>query len=330
MRRPALNADPLSYSKTLQSLRAGEASALTTGLGSVSLVGFDIHRLPSGSFVPQHISEHRPARILNGFRHPSFGELGGIHIANDDQAIRVSQALAGDVEMMAPSVSDLGMDRLDAMLISGALSLANGVFISAIVLQSWDFDSVAACGERLEAEINSDLSAASLQTVCDLTLKADIPSATRVLNEATSLELAINVPVLPKSETALEVDYSITVNANCARDERYPSKSASGPEAGAEAWTAAMSVARCGKLATGSLNGVAMNPKIGGNANAQIYQVESTRPPCRGSKQSAFLGFALRGDAEVPDLVTGDCVASQVLGRHFVFDPKFVGDEAHG
>src|SRR5215213_4636089 len=92
MQRTAVRTGPASYSKICDTSRPRQrkASARRTDLGTVSFVSFDIHRLPSGSFVPQHVPERRPTSVQDGLSHLGFRKLGRAHVADNDQTIFTS------------------------------------------------------------------------------------------------------------------------------------------------------------------------------------------------------------------------------------------------
>jgi hypothetical protein len=331
MDRAAVAAFPAPHSKRAHTFRTagGNGPAARARLGSVSLVSLDIHRLPSGSLVPQHVPERGPARIQNGFRHSGFSEPSRVHIADDDQRVFPRHLRAGDVEMMFPRVGDLRRYRACALLVSGALCLAEGAFVLAIVTERRDCLPVAARRQGLQPKIDTDLAIPGRKIVGDLTLKGDIPSSASVLNEGAGLESAFDLSRLPEIEPALEVDGGVTVDLHCARDERYPAERTLCPEAGAKARASAVKVSRCGKLAADGLNGIGMQSEIGGASGAEFDQVEGGRPADAHATLAPPLGLALRGNTEVPDLIAGDGVASEVLASDGILDAVSKCENAH-
>lgn len=330
MRRSTLNTGPLSYSKTLQPLRAGEASALTTGLGSVSLVSLDIYRLPSGSLVPQHVPESGPASVENGFRHSRFRKLRRTHIADDDQIVCIRQSPASDMKVMPAHIGDLCRNGAGAFLVSGTLRLTERAFVLPVVAQGRNFGAVAACRERFEAKVDSDFAVADRQGVRDLALKSHVPATSRILNEATGLEDAFDVTGLPEAKAPFEVDHAIAVNTDSTGDERYPSERALSSEAGAKAWACAVQIARCGKLATDGANSIAMQAKLCAASCAEIDQIEGGRPARRAASVAALFGLSLRSHAEIPDLITGNGMASEMLAGDGILDAEFECENTHG
>lgn len=319
----------MPHSETFQPFRAAEASALGTGLRGPSFVGFDIHRLPSGSLVPQHVPERGPARVQNGLRHSGFRKLRRVHISDDDQSIGVRQPFAGDVKVMFSRIGDLRLNGAGDLLPTGALGFPECAFVLPVVPQRRDFGSVAASGERFEPEVYTDLAIANRKIVGNLALEADIPASARVLNERAGTEDAFDAAMLPETETALEVDCGVPVDLNGARDKGYPAECALGPEAGTKARASAVKVARCGKLAADGLHGIAMQAEFGGASGAELDKVKGRRPSDIHAAFAPPFGFALRGDAEIPDLIACDSMASEMLAGDGILDSEFERENAH-
>lgn len=106
VRRSAVRASPASYSKRTHTFRAAGRYAPTSRarLGTPSLRHIDICGLPSGSFIPQHMPEHRPAGVGDGFGHLRSLKLGGAHIADNDQTILPSDPRGLLVKVVAARV----------------------------------------------------------------------------------------------------------------------------------------------------------------------------------------------------------------------------------
>lgn len=286
----------MSHCETFQPLGAADASAIRTGLRSISLVNLNTHGLPSGRFIPQHVPESRPPCVEHGLRHPCLSETRGIHIADSDQFIFPRQSCASDVEMMFPRIRDLGLNS---------------------------------AGECFEAEIDTDLTTPGWDIVFNFALEGDIPATSCVLDERASLEYSLHFSVVPEAKPSLEVDGCIAVYPNSARDERYPSKGTFGAKASAESRAATVSVARCGKLAADSLNCVGMQPKISGASGAELYQIKCGWPTDSATGFSALFSLTLGRDTKVPYLIASDSVASEMLAADGILDAKFEGENTH-
>lgn len=329
MRRTTLRTIPHSYSETFQASRPADCIAVRTGLGTKSFVSFDIHRLPSGSLVPQHRPERGPASIQNGFRHSGFCKPRRVHIADDDQTILVSQSLAGDVEEVLSPVGDLGVDRTGTFLISGALGAGETFLLCTIEAGSFYPGPVAHGGECLEAKVNTNLAIAAREVVFNLALEGDVPAATSVLNECTGLERTVDSTRLPEAESSLEVYNGVIINAHGTGDEWHPTQRPLGTKAGTKARATAMRITRCGKLAADGLNGIGVQAEFGCATGTELDQIEGGRPSDGQSHLAATLGLSLRGNAEVPDLIASDCVPVEMLPDDGILDTEFVCDDAH-
>ncbi len=329
MMNSALATFPLSYSKTLQPFRAGEASALATGLGSVSLVNLKEYGLPSGKFVPQHSPERAPSRVHDGFCHPGLCESGGVHIADNDQTVLVGQPGAGDVEMVSPCVGDLGVDSADPTLIPCPLGLGELSLVLAVMPQRGHFMPVAACGQSLEAKVNADLTVPACEIVLDLALESDISAPASVLDEGSGSDLALDLPRLPKAIAALEVGDGILVHLDRPVDERNPPKRSFGAETGPEARAFTVEIAGPDELPAGCADSVRVQAKVEGDSCAEPPQIKVRGPSNMAPHLPSPFGLTLGGGAVVPDLIAGDGVARKMLAGRSVLDPEFVGDNAH-
>ena len=329
MRSPAARTNPRSYSKscdTYRPLRRQEA-ARRTGLGTISFTDIDIHGLPSGSFVPQHMSEGRPARIQDGLSHRGLCEFGRAYVTDDDKAVPTGNPSGLFVEMVATSVGDLGVDRADAALVSGALGDPEHGLVLAIMPKSGDLFAIAQRGKLLQAQVNADHPGTGREVVCDLAMEGHIPAPAGILHEGTALERACDLAGFPEAESALEVDDPVAINTDAPGNERHPPERPLPSETGAEARTFSVLVARANELAANLIGRVGMYAEIGGAAGNQIPQVNRGRPAAIAARNSARLGLSLCGDTEVPHLIAGYRVALQSLSARGILDAEFVGDD---
>lgn len=330
MMRTTLRTFPAPHSETCDTFRAAEASALRTGSGSVSLVNLDIHGLPSGKFIPQHMPEHRPAGVGNGFSHPCLFELGGVHIADSDQTVFIRQFGTGDVKMMTASVSYLCMDSLSALFVAGPLSHGELSLILPVVAKSGDFLPVAACSERLEAEVDTDLAIACDHIVFDIALERDVPPATSVLDECSRFECSIYLARLPEAESALEIDDGVVINLECAGDKWNPSKRALGPKASSKAWASVVNIARGDELPANGLHSVGMQAEFISGSSSELDQIKSRRPAGCHTSFPAIFGLPLGSDAKIPNLITGDGKPVEAPASHGILDAEFSREDHTG
>ncbi len=85
-----------------------------------------------------------PAGIQNGLRHFGLDQLGAAHIAHEDDAIAFRQVRREFVYRILAPVADLGVYRLDAMGLVGALRLTQRIFQTAVEASRFQLCAVAA------------------------------------------------------------------------------------------------------------------------------------------------------------------------------------------
>ncbi len=314
MGRPAVAAFPAPYSKRTHTFRtaSGDRTAARARLGTVSLVSLDIHRLPSGSLVTQHMAERGPTGIEDGFRHPRLCQLRRVHIANDDQRVVASDPGGLLMKVMSPCIGDLCVNGSHPLLVSSALCDGELGFIGAVMLEGWNFSAIRQSGEVFQAEVNTDASVPGREIVRNLALEHDIPAAARILHEVPEAVLAYHIPAFPKTERTLEIDCGVVGNLRCPRDEGHPSQRLLTAKAGAKFRAPPMAVAAVGELPTDLTHTIGMYPKTGRNARRELDEINRGRPLCSAAAPSAPLSFPLNCDAEIPHLVTGARMSAQV------------------
>lgn len=327
----AVAAFPASYSKRAHTFRAagGNSPAARARLGTVPLAGFDIHRLPPGSLVSQHMAERRPARVKHGLGKSCLGDGGGVHIANDDQRVLTGDPRGLLVKMVTTGVRDLRVDCPDPLLVSRALRDRQPDFVLSEVLERGHHFSIGERGEVFEAKVYTDHSLGCVQVICDLALKGHVPSAPCVLDKVPSAKPSLDLAALPEAIPALEVNRSVAVNLGGARNERHPTECALAAEAGAEPWAFALFVSAFSKLSADLGNCVGVDSKLCRHALRQTVQVECGWPTYALVSAPATLSFALSSTTEVPDLVTSKGVTGQMFSGRRVFDSELECDDRH-
>ncbi len=328
--RSAAGTFPLSYSETLQSSRTADASALRTGLGSPSFVGFDVYRLPSGSLVSQHRPERTPPGVVDGLCHLRPAESGCVHIADDDQSVFSGNPRRLLMKIVTAGVGDLSSDRSRPLSAAGSLRPGKRRLALSVVTQRRDFLSGAQRRERGKAKVDADLVVACRKVISDFALEADVPASTGILHEAPGPELALGLAVPPEAVAPLQVDRSVAVNPDGAGDERRPSECALGAEARTKARAFPVLVARLGELSAYRAHCIGVQPEVGGSASAEFDQVECSWPPAVQAGAASALGFPLGGAAKVPDLIGRNSKPAEVLPGSSVLDAELEGKDAHG
>ena len=329
MRRPAVRAFPAPYSKICDTSRPrrGHRAARRADLGTPAFVNIDIHRLPSGSFVSQHVSEARPGSVKDGLCHPCLRQRRGAYVANRYQLVLPSDPRGLLVKVVAAGVRNLGMDRPNSLLVTGALGNCQLRLIVPVVAQGRDSLPLARDGQFFQAQVDPDPTIAGGQIILDLALESGMPSTARVLNECASLEQSAYLPTFPEAIAPLEVDRRIAVNFGRSGNVGYPAKRTLIAKAGPKTRAAAILIAGFGELPTDGLNGIGVQAKIGGAPRRQINQVERRRPTALKSASASPLRFALRSHAEIPHLIAGRRKPREAAVA--TFDPKLVGQYRH-
>ena len=330
MRATTARASPVPYSERAHTFRTavGDFPAARARSGSPSLVGLNVNSPVPAGFVAELRTQHSPARIQDGLRHLGFRELGRADIADDDQGVFADKPRRRLVKLMFARISDLGVDRADAAFVSGPLRNGKRGLVFAIVAKRRDGRAVAHRGERLKPQVDANAAGTGRQIVRDFALENDIPSPPRVLREAAGFEaIKRDFASMPEPESALKVGHLRPGNLHGARNKRHPSERTLWTEAGAEARAALMQIARRGELAADRLDSIRVQPEQRTAARAELYQVVSAWPTDRQASLPAPLGFALRGNAEVPNLVTGAGMPGKVLAGCRILDTVFIADD---
>src|SRR5450759_475913 len=142
---------PRSYSKPCDTFRPlrWQRTALRTGLGCELLTDIQIHSPVPAGFVSELRPEHRPASIEHGFCHPRLCKRGRVDVTDRDQRIVARDLGRRLVDKIVAAILDLGVDSLDAALVTGALRNRQPLFMSTINARRLDGHTIAACGHGL-------------------------------------------------------------------------------------------------------------------------------------------------------------------------------------
>jgi putative transposase len=315
----------VSYSERAHTFRTavGDFPAARARSGSPCFVDNHQSRPVPAGLVSELRFQHSPACIEHGFSHPCLDKLGGADIADDDQGVFAGKPRRRLVKLMFARIGDLGVDRANAALVSGALLDGKRGLVFSVVAKRRDGRAITQRGKRLKPEIDADATVASRKIVRDLALKNDIPSPARILGKAPGLDALGKVARFPEPEPALEIRHLRPVDLHSTWNKRHPSEGALGSEAGAEARTLALGITRRSELAADSLNGVRVQPEQRADPSAKLDQVVGTRPFDGAPSFPAGFGFALSGDAEVPNLIGRIGVPGKVLAGGCVLDTVF-------
>lgn len=323
--------NPRPYSKRAHTFRAaaGNNPAARARLGSPSFVGLNIYSLPSGSLIPQHMSERRPASIQDRLCHLGFCKLRCAHVSNNDKSVLTHNLGRLFMKMMTARVGDFGVYRLSAGFISGPVRLAEIGFILPIMANGWDSFSRAKRREPLKAKINPNCTASCYDSYSHFILERDVPAPSRILDEGAALVSPFDFTRLPNSEPPFEINDGCAVNGNCPGYKGYPSKRPLGSIARTEARAFSMLISSSDKLTANRLDSIGMDAKVATGSCGKFDKVVCSWPKYTPATPSASLRFALRGNAKIPDLIARYRVATKDLSSPFVLDSKFKSQKRH-
>jgi hypothetical protein len=176
---------PLSYSERAHTFRTagGIASAARAHLGREFLIDVQVHRSVPAGFVAELRPEHRPACIGNGFCHPCLCKAGRLDVTDRDQRI-LSHNLGGCfVDEISTTVLNFGVNCLRSSPIAGSLSYGQANLMTPVNARCIYHVAVAACRQRLQAEINSDRPADRTLGFCNFDIETDIPPPASIFDE---------------------------------------------------------------------------------------------------------------------------------------------------
>ncbi|HKJ60388.1 MAG TPA: hypothetical protein VKA94_00130, partial [Hyphomicrobiales bacterium] len=315
---------PASYSQACDTFRAASCTARRTGYGSPSFVGFIIPGSVPTGFVAELVAEHRPTGVKHGFSHPSFGELSGIHVTNDDQGVFPRDAGRRLVNLMFARVGDLGVDRADAALVSCALLDGKRRLIFSIVAKRGNGRTVAACGQRLQAEINADLTGSSGQVVCNFALKDHVPATASIFDKASRFQARQrNIARFPKAKISLAVCDFVFRDLNITSLEWQPAERTLGAAARSKTRATPLSVPRHNELKANATYGVGVNSEKLRTARGKIYQIECCWPASIHSSFSTPLSLPLDLAAIIPHIIARSGMLLQRFAGGGVFNAIF-------
>lgn len=285
----------------------------------MSLIDFFDQYSVADALVAEHVAECGPPGIKDGFRHPGLRQALRIHIADCDITEGAHELSGLLVQEMLSGVGDLGVDRLGAALVPGALSAAEGRFIGAKDARCSNRPAVAEHRKGFQTEVDADMRPVAALAVQDFALEIDIPSAARVNAEAASLDLPVDLARFPEPELALKVGHLRPVHTDGTRNKRYPAERFFG---GAPAGTATNGVTPRGKLAAHGLDRIGVQAEVGSRASAELDQIESAGP-----LPVPLHGVPLRAATIIPNEGHGASMASEVLACRRVLDPELECDK---
>lgn len=316
---------PPPHSKTCDTFRAADASAIGTGLGRPSFADHFKRCAGLKAFVLQHRSEHRPASIRNGLRHSRLLELSRVYIANDDAAVLAHNPRRVLMQEVTPAILCLRMQRTNAPLLSSALSQSQPSFMLPVERRHLDLASVTESCKVLQAQINRDCLASLGGGMSNLCLHIEVPAPAGILCKTRALNDGIDGkrPGEPKIEFTLQQRDcpAIGIKAKSASiAKRYPAKRAR--SARSPSRTRPCLAARPRELARDPANRIAVQTKFCARTSRESYEGKRSRPP-----RAPSLSLALRFAAKIPHEIHSAGHAPKMLGRSAIFHAIAVGED---
>jgi len=322
MTRATVRAIPLSYSQPFLTFRATERTALRTGYGSKSLVGFNKNSVVPAGLVAKLSSERRPTGVRDGFCHLRLPKLGSVRIADDDQFILTGNLGGLLMQMVPPGVGDLGMDGFDTTLIPGPLSGRQSAFVFSVVLERRNGLTVAERRKGLQAQIYTDCPFAGRKMFFNLALERHKPASASVLHKCAGLDLASRLARLPEAECLAIPFYGAAADPQETTLERYPAQRSPTPAAGAKLGRSAGLASRRCELPANLSCRIGAYPEI--CPATQLRQIKMARPARYATSAPIAFSLALGFTAVIPDEVDCTRMALKPLATRRVFNPKFV------
>ena len=151
--------------------------------------------------VLKHCSEHRPARVQHGLRHPGFRKTGCVHVANEDRTMLLNETGAEFVEEVFPAIGDLRMDRFHTLFMTRPLRDGQRLLRPTIDALRLHLFARGDRGKILQAEVDPDSGCTFRALLLDVDTEIGVPAASRILAEAARTQ-----PILGKAVTVPQAE----------------------------------------------------------------------------------------------------------------------------
>lgn len=326
--RSAFATFPVPHSKPRDTSRPRrrQRAALRTGLGSPAFVNINIHRMPSGSLVTQHISKIAPTGVEHGLCHASFCQLKRTNVADRNKSVLSGNLGRLLVEVVASRVGDLRVNCADTLYVSGLLGNCQLGLVLPVMPECGDNLAGAESGEFFQAKIYTDFARTLRQVIRHFAGKGGIPSTSGVLNERAGFEATFDVPTLPEAKAASQVNGSIAFDLGCSGDVWNPSKRTLGPKAAAKPRALSVLVPALDKAAANHCHCIRMDAEAVRTAFGQSVEIEDVWVLSAFVSAPSTFSLTLSGDAKVPYLIAGNGIAAKLALT--ALDTKLEADNA--
>ena len=212
--------------------------------------------------------------------------------------------------ILAP-VGDLGVYLLDAPLLATPLSLCQRRLQIAVEAFLRQFSAVAACGNSLEAEINSDLISAEKYLPLDGTDEIAIPAPLGVLGEVPGFDAPFYRTMLPHPKATATQHDSARLKHDVLVGERHPAEQ---PAAAPAQLGLTVCISFVNEFVNDFLDHLGWQSNLFARTLGQIAQLRFSNP-----LRPAFRRLGTDLVCEIPDDVDGFCPTREVLSAARVF-----------
>lgn len=303
---------PASLIQTCLALRPGNARALVAGLGTKSLVDFFERSSVRNRFVAEHVSEGRPARIVDALCHAGFGKSFGIHVANCNVLKLPNDAGREFVVEVSPGVGYAGVKVGRVPLLSSPLSGRKLDFQGLKVARIVDLLAGRERGEILKAQVDADTGADRLQcSFCNLDGNVQKPIPPRITGEVAAV---LDLPF--RERTGVEYSVGVSGEPECipmALDvAAFNGNPAKGFSASITQIRTLVLKPRCGVPVTNLINGSGKNAQFLAASGSQVSQVKTAEPFAIPPNRLSLPVVAI-----VPNEVDGSRLPVQFAGKRF-------------
>jgi hypothetical protein len=310
----------MSYSKPANTFRfcaATQRAAVRASLGSPTFGHDFAYAAKRNRFIRQHVAEHGPTSIANGFRHFRLRQSGRAHVSNVNFRMLTNDIRRGHVEEMFALVSDFRRQGTGTSLLSARLKLCQVPFSGAVEAGRGDLFAGRKCSEVFQSKINPDSIADARRNLRQLDLNVDVPSAARITGKLPRLGLTSIRDWARQPQSIGSAKHgqisAIKFRRTLEIGERHEIKIALvGPEP--RRFRKAC-VPRIGKLAANRVDRVGVQSQFSCDAAAEIGEIEGVWALDGASRLPSRVCLAVDLTAIIPDEINRTGLRSEGVSR---------------
>ena len=315
---------PAPYSNLCDTFWASARTARGTQLGSHVFAHFDVSCSVPAGFIAEHETKHAWPHVVNRGGHMRARHWRYFYRANNYRVIFSRHFRGRNVKMMAATVCYLCMQRPNTPYVPRAISNRKLDSVSLSVTGCLYSRAITAGRNRRQSKIHPNLANAKRLRRIHLALKNNVPASARILDKSAFSNLATKLAGPPETHLSLQINHGSVTNSNGSSSEWDPTQRTPWAGTPAIARTSLGSTPLHCKLTTNTLDGVAMQPKRGRAAGAQLNQIKRSRPA-----PIPLLGVTLRIATIVPNRIHGHAMPGEDIAQPGVLQPILVAQENH-